>query len=76
MNFDFNEEVILFINYSINEVISNFQWSGCSDNVDFGITFSRTFVDARDRRKSRKNPRKAQPLMNLHNNEVGRKVMK
>ena len=51
-----------------------FQWSGCSDNVDFGITFSRTFVDARDRRKSRKNPRKAQPLMNLHNNEVGRKV--
>jgi len=52
-----------------------FQWSGCSDNVDFGITFSRTFVDARDRRKSRKNPRKAQPLMNLHNNEVGRKLL-
>ena len=50
------------------------QWSGCSDNVDFGITFSRNFVDARDGRKSRKNPRKAQPLMNLHNNEVGRKV--
>ena len=50
------------------------QWSGCSDNVDFGITFSRTFVDARDRRKSRKRPKKAQPLMNLHNNEAGRKV--
>ena len=42
--------------------------------MDFGITFSRNFVDARDGRKSRKNPRKAQPLMNLHNNEVGRKV--
>jgi hypothetical protein len=53
-----------------------FQWSGCSDNVDFGITFSRNFVDARDRRKSRKDPRKAQPLMNLHNNEAGRKVFK
>jgi len=52
-----------------------FQWSGCSDNVDFGITFSRNFVDARDGRKSRKNPRKAQPLMNLHNNEVGRKLL-
>merc|ERR1712241_1274952 len=52
-----------------------FQWSGCSDNVDFGITFSRNFVDARDRRKSRKRPRKAQPLMNLHNNEVGRKLL-
>ena len=50
------------------------QWSGCSDNVDFGITFSRNFVDARDRRRSRKNPNKAQPLMNLHNNEAGRKV--
>ncbi|XP_071748392.1 protein Wnt-4 isoform X14 [Lepeophtheirus salmonis] len=51
-----------------------FQWSGCSDNVDFGITFSRTFVDARDRRRSRKKPQRAQPLMNLHNNEAGRKV--
>ena len=50
------------------------QWSGCSDNVDFGITFSRSFVDAKDRRKSRKNPNKAQPFMNLHNNEAGRKV--
>merc|ERR1712018_266533 len=52
-----------------------FQWSGCSDNVDFGITFSRNFVDARDRRRSRKNPNKAQPLMNLHNNEAGRKLL-
>ena len=50
------------------------QWSGCSDNVDFGITYSRNFVDAKDLRKSRKNPNKAQPLMNLHNNEAGRKV--
>ncbi|XP_071748400.1 protein Wnt-4 isoform X21 [Lepeophtheirus salmonis] len=52
-----------------------FQWSGCSDNVDFGITFSRTFVDARDRRRSRKKPQRAQPLMNLHNNEAGRKLL-
>ena len=50
------------------------QWSGCSDNVDFGITFSRSFVDARDRRKSRKRSKLPQPLMNLHNNEAGRKV--
>ena len=53
---------------------SFFQWSGCSDNVDFGITFSRSFVDARDRRKSRKRSKLPQPLMNLHNNEAGRKV--
>ena len=53
-----------------------FQWSGCSDNVDFGVTFSRTFVDAQDRRKSRKKPRNPISLMNLHNNEAGRKVKK
>ena len=52
-----------------------FQWSGCSDNVDFGVTFSRTFVDAQDRRKSRKKPRNPTSLMNLHNNEAGRKVI-
>lgn len=51
-----------------------FQWSGCSDNVDFGVTFSRTFVDAQDRRKSRKKPKNPISLMNLHNNEAGRKV--
>ena len=50
------------------------QWSGCSDNVDFGVTFSRTFVDAQDRRKSRKKPKNPISLMNLHNNEAGRKV--
>ena len=50
------------------------QWSGCSDNVDFGVTFSRTFVDAQDRRKSRKRPKNPISLMNLHNNEAGRKV--
>jgi len=52
-----------------------FQWSGCSDNVDFGVTFSRTFVDAQDRRKSRKKPRNPISLMNLHNNEAGRKLL-
>ncbi|XP_023320891.1 protein Wnt-4 [Eurytemora carolleeae] len=52
-----------------------FQWSGCSDNVDFGVTFSRTFVDAQDRRKSRKNPKSPVSLMNLHNNEAGRKLL-
>jgi len=52
-----------------------FQWSGCSDNVDFGVTFSRTFVDAQDRRKSRKKPKNPISLMNLHNNEAGRKLL-
>ncbi len=38
------------------------------------MTFSRTFVDAQDRRKSRKKPRNPNSLMNLHNNQAGRKV--
>lgn len=50
-----------------------FQWSGCSDNVGYGTAFSRAFVDVRDKKASKTNPRS---LMNLHNNEAGRKVRK
>ncbi|XP_014679817.1 PREDICTED: protein Wnt-4-like, partial [Priapulus caudatus] len=46
-----------------------FQWSGCSDNVAYGTTFSAEFVDARDRAKGARSPRS---LMNLHNNNAGR----
>ncbi len=50
---------------------NGFQWAGCSDNVHYGSAFSRAFVDAHERKKR-------QPLekmlMNLHNNEAGRKV--
>ena len=50
-----------------------FEWSGCSDNIGFGTAFSQKFVDARERRrKSNKNINRV--LMNLHNNEAGRKV--
>ena len=53
-----------------------FQWSGCSDNVHYGTAFAKSFVDARDMRDARakKGQRSARALMNLHNNEVGRKV--
>lgn len=80
-----------------------FQWAGCSDNVHFGTSFSRTFVDAREHRFSKRKPKKNpgmlsdaaangsvatvssndliqqqmhvwRALMNLHNNEAGRKV--
>lgn len=44
------------------------KWGGCSADVRYGIDFSRRFVDAREIRKS------ARRLMNLHNNEAGRKV--
>lgn len=48
-----------------------FMWSGCSDNIAFGNAFSKAFVDARERHKG---PNAGRALMNLHNNEAGRKV--
>ena len=49
-----------------------FSWAGCSDNIAFGNAFSRSFVDVRERIKSKQTER---ALMNLHNNEAGRKVI-
>lgn len=45
------------------------KWGGCSADVKYGVDFSRRFVDAREIKKN------ARRLMNLHNNEAGRKVM-
>lgn len=50
---------------------TGFQWSGCSDNLSYGVAFSQTFVDEPERAKGLSAGR---PLMNLHNNEAGRKV--
>ena len=48
-----------------------FMWSGCSDNIAFGVLFSKTFVDAREKKGRVSSDRQ---LMNLHNNEAGRRV--
>ncbi|KFQ45158.1 Protein Wnt-4, partial [Nestor notabilis] len=48
-----------------------FQWSGCSDNLFYGITFSQAFVDNPERSRGVSSSR---ALMNLHNNEAGRKA--
>ncbi|KAK8732073.1 hypothetical protein OTU49_007173 [Cherax quadricarinatus] len=57
-----------------------FQWSGCSDNIAYGVSLSKRFVDARDRKlvkkkKSSKHRVSSRALMNLHNNEAGRKLI-
>nr|XP_046155678.1 protein Wnt-4-like isoform X2 [Oncorhynchus gorbuscha] len=49
-----------------------FQWSGCSDNLSYGVAFSQTFVDETERAKGMSAGR---PLMNVHNNEAGRKAI-
>lgn len=50
-----------------------FKWSGCSDNIAYGSGLSKRFVDSREWRGVKKNRKKS--LMNLHNNEAGRKVL-
>jgi hypothetical protein len=66
---------------------SRFAWAGCSDNVLFGHRLSKRFVDANEyaiadsaRLDSSSSvdevfARKEHKLMNLHNNEVGRRVI-
>lgn len=53
--------------------VEGWKWGGCSDNVKYGIEFSRQFVDASESTRSEKSEN-IRNRMNLHNNEVGRKV--
>lgn len=53
--------------------VEGWKWGGCSDNVKYGIQFSRQFVDAEEAIRNEKSAN-IRNRMNLHNNEVGRKV--
>lgn len=46
-----------------------FQWGGCAD-ISYSTRFARRFLDARELEAD------ARSLMNLHNNRVGRKIVK
>ncbi|KAK0040959.1 protein Wnt-2b-A [Biomphalaria pfeifferi] len=48
-----------------------FDWGGCSDNVQYGTTFTRMFIDAREGKQ-----RDGRAMMNLHNNRAGRRAIK
>ncbi|KAJ1110390.1 hypothetical protein NDU88_007742 [Pleurodeles waltl] len=45
------------------------KWGGCSADIRYGLGFSKVFVDAREIKQN------ARTLMNLHNNEAGRKIL-
>lgn len=45
-----------------------YEWGGCSDNVQYGAKFSKEFVDSENMKFS------DEGLMNLWNNEAGRRV--
>eukprot|EP00106_Octopus_bimaculoides_P006797 XP_014774239.1 PREDICTED: protein Wnt-16-like [Octopus bimaculoides] len=47
------------------------EWGGCSDNIHYGTWFCKMFVDAPDANSKRD----TRNLMNIHNNEVGRRVV-
>uniref|UniRef100_A0AC35U7D2 Protein Wnt n=1 Tax=Rhabditophanes sp. KR3021 TaxID=114890 RepID=A0AC35U7D2_9BILA len=49
---------------------TDYMWSGCSDNVRFGNSFGRKFMD-----NVEKQHMDARALMNLHNNKAARKLM-
>lgn len=51
-------------------------WGGCGDNLNYGYRFSKEFVDAREREKTSEkgSMESARLMMNLHNNEAGRRV--
>ncbi|XP_077078785.1 wingless-type MMTV integration site family, member 2Bb [Siphateles boraxobius] len=48
-----------------------FDWGGCSDNINYGIKFAKAFVDAKEQ-----TVKDARALMNLHNNRCGRMAVK
>lgn len=49
--------------------MGDFDWGGCSDNVNYGIRLAKAFVDAKE-----KMVKDARALMNIHNNRCGRMV--
>ncbi|CAG0893280.1 unnamed protein product [Cyprideis torosa] len=63
----------------------SWQWGGCSENINYGVKFSRQFIDAeesmniwqRHEELGRKHGKpSADSLMNLHNNDAGRRVVR
>lgn len=46
------------------------QWGGCSEDINYGVQFSRKFID------NDENSRSEVGLMNLHNNEAGRRALR
>ena len=48
-----------------------YKYGGCHDNIAFGIKFSKKFLDKREMKLTNSADRK---IVNLHNNDLGRKV--
>lgn len=49
-------------------------WGGCSDNILYGSRFSKKLTDAVENKRMKRIESADRALMNLHNNEAGRRV--
>lgn len=54
----------------------NWIWGGCSDNIAYGVRFSKKFTHAVERKRMEGMEKIAmrRAIMNIHNNEAGRLV--
>ncbi|XP_013792736.1 protein Wnt-5b-like [Limulus polyphemus] len=52
-------------------------WGGCGDNIEYGYRFTEGFVDVRERENKYTigSTEQGRKLMNLHNNEAGRRAV-
>lgn len=53
---------------NIRRKARKWQWGGCSEDINYGVMFSRKFIDTQENNMS------VEGLLNLHNNEAGRRV--
>ncbi|OTF79657.1 hypothetical protein BLA29_005410, partial [Euroglyphus maynei] len=63
-----NEEYLLKSSHSNQE----WKWNGCSHNIQFGVETARIFLDSSEHQ----NIMSPYSLINLHNNNVGRKIIR
>jgi len=59
-----------------SKLFRDWLWGGCGDNTDYGYQFAVGFIDIREKEKNypRHSKELGRMLMNIHNNEAGRRV--
>ncbi|XP_067042232.1 protein Wnt-5a-like [Acropora muricata] len=55
---------------------SEFQWGGCGDNIDYGSKYTTKFMKAGERKTEGDTSEQEMSKMNIHNIEVGIKIVK
>lgn len=60
-----------------NDLKSAWIWGGCGDNIEYGYKFAQNFIDIRERESNEiaGTLDNARQMMNLHNNEAGRRAV-